>query len=78
MKNTQFNVEDIFVDVISEDNFSQEQTTELNNLIFDFKIKIGQFKPRRNEKIVYQSSASLEYNFQKLNDKDMLCGWKTL
>ena len=30
MKNTSFKVEDVFGDVISKDNFSQEQTTKLN------------------------------------------------
>ena len=30
MKNTRFEVEDIFGDVISKDNFSQEQITKLN------------------------------------------------
>ena len=29
MKNTSFKVEDVFGDVISKDNFSQEQITEL-------------------------------------------------
>ena len=31
MKNTQFKVEDVFSNVISKDNFSQEQITKLNN-----------------------------------------------
>ena len=31
MKNTQFKVEDVFGDVISKHNFSQEQTTKINN-----------------------------------------------
>ena len=30
MKNTQFKVDDVFGDVISKDNFSQEQITKLN------------------------------------------------
>ena len=30
MKNTQFKVEDVFGDVISKDNFGQEQITKLN------------------------------------------------
>ena len=30
MKNTQFKVEDVFGDVISKDNFSQEQIAKLN------------------------------------------------
>ena len=33
MKNTQFKVEDVFGDVISKDNFSQEQITKLNNCL---------------------------------------------
>ena len=33
MKNTSFKVEDVFGDVISKDNFSQEQLTKLNNFL---------------------------------------------
>ena len=33
MKNTQFKVEDVFGNVISKDNFSQEQITKLNNFL---------------------------------------------
>ena len=33
MKNTSFRVEDVFGDVISKDNFSQEQLTKLNNFL---------------------------------------------
>ena len=33
MKNTQVKVEDLFGDVISKDNFSQEQITKLNNFL---------------------------------------------
>ena len=33
MTSTQFKVEDIFGDVISKDNFSQEQITKLNNFL---------------------------------------------
>ena len=33
MTNTQFKVEDVFGDVISNDNFSQEQITKLNNFL---------------------------------------------
>ena len=36
MKNTNFNVKDVFGDVISKDNFSQEQITKLN--IFSTKV----------------------------------------
>ena len=33
MKNTQFRVEDVFGDVISKDNFNQEQITKFNNFL---------------------------------------------
>ena len=33
MKNTSFKVEDVFGDVKSKDNFSQEQITKLNNFL---------------------------------------------
>ena len=33
MKNTQFKAEDVFGNVISKDNFSQEQITKLNNFL---------------------------------------------
>ena len=33
MKNTNFKVEGVFGDVIFKDNFSQEQTTKLDNLL---------------------------------------------
>ena len=33
MKNTSFRVEDVFGDVLSKDNFSQEQITKLNNFL---------------------------------------------
>ena len=33
MKNTQFKVEDVFGNVISKDNFSQEQITKLNKFL---------------------------------------------
>ena len=33
MKNTSFRVEDVFGDVLSNDNFSQEQITKLNNFL---------------------------------------------
>ena len=33
MENTQFKVEGVFGDVISKDNFSQEQITKLNNFL---------------------------------------------
>ena len=33
MKNTSFKVEDVFGDIISKDNFSQEKITKLNNVL---------------------------------------------
>ena len=33
MKNTSFRIEDVFGDVLSKDNFSQEQITKLNKLL---------------------------------------------
>ena len=33
MKNTQFKCDDVFGDVISKDNISQEQITNLNNFL---------------------------------------------
>ena len=33
MKKTQFKVEDVFGDLISKDNFSQEQITKLSNFL---------------------------------------------
>ena len=33
MKNTHFKVEEVFGDVISKDNFSQEQITKLNKFL---------------------------------------------
>ena len=33
MKNTQFKIDDVFGDVISKDNFSQEQITNFNNVL---------------------------------------------
>ena len=37
MKNTSFNVEDFFGDVISKDNFSQEQITKPNSFLAKIK-----------------------------------------
>ena len=33
MKNTSFKVEDVFGDVLSKDNFSQEQITKISNFL---------------------------------------------
>ena len=37
MKNTQFEVEDVFGDVISNDNFCQERITKLNSFLAKIK-----------------------------------------
>ena len=56
MKRTQFKVEDVFGDVKSKDNFSQEQLTKLNNFFSQnnvnvrFNIKMNLFKPRKKIK----------------------------
>ena len=40
MKNTQFKVEDVFGDVISKDNFSQEQMTKLDKFFSQNNVNI--------------------------------------
>ena len=63
MMNTQFKVEDVFGDVISKDNFSQEQITELNNFLakknvnINLNIKFNLFKPRQKKNIDIEPSA---------------------
>ena len=52
MKNTSFRVEDVFGDVLSKDNFSQEQITKLNkfsqnNVNININIKFNFFKPKK-------------------------------
>ena len=63
MKNTHFKVEDVFGDVISKDNFSQEQITKLNffsqkNVNISFSIKVDLFKPRKKTNNDIEPSAS--------------------
>ena len=41
MKNTQFKVEGIFGDLISKDNFSQEQLTKLNIFFGQINVNIN-------------------------------------
>ena len=70
MKNTQIKVEDVLGDVISKDNFSREQITQLkiffseNNVNINTKINFNFFKPRKKKNTDYQPSAPPEYNFQ--------------
>ena len=57
MKNTIFKIEDVFGDVISEDNFSQEQITKLENFFpknvnNNFGINIHLFRNRKKNKKV--------------------------
>ena len=62
-KNTSFKVEDFFGNVISKNNFSQEQIAKLNvffnqnNVSKNFSINIIFFKPKREKNIDYQPSA---------------------
>ena len=68
MKNTSFKVKDIFGDVISEDNLSQEQITKLNVFLAEIKknikikINFNFFKPRQKTTIDQQPSAPPEYS----------------
>ena len=68
MKITQFKVEDVFGDVISKDNFSQEQITKLNNFFsknnvnININVKFNLFKPRKNKNIDMGPSAPPEYS----------------
>ena len=85
MKNTTFEVEDVFGDVISKDNFNQEQLTKLNNFSAkntvnkNVKIEFNFFKPRKKTNIDYQPTAPPEYSdFQKLNGTDMVSWWEAL
>ena len=67
MKNTQFNVEDVFTDVISKDSISQEQISKLNNVLskndvnINIKPNFNFFKPKKNNNIDYQPSAPPYY-----------------
>ena len=68
MKNTQFRVGDVFDDVISKDNFSRKQITNLkkflskNNVNININIKFNFFKPRKEKIKNYEPSAPLEYS----------------
>ena len=67
IKNTSFKVEDVFGDVISKDNFSQEQITKLNNFIsknnvnININNKFNFFKPRTEKIKNYEPSAPPYY-----------------
>ena len=66
MKNTSFEVEVIFGDVISKDSKSPEQITKLNNFPgennanINFSIKINSLKPRKDKNKNYELSAPTE------------------
>ena len=68
LKNTQFKVEDVSGDVISKDNFSQEQITKINNFFsknnvnININIKFNFFKPRKKTNIDILPSAPPEYS----------------
>ena len=67
MKNTVFRVEDVFGDVISKDNFRQEQITKLNNSFsknnvnININIKFNFFKNRKEKVKNYEPSAPPYY-----------------
>ena len=68
MTNTQFKVEDVFGDVISKDNFSQEQITKLNiffsqnDVSINIKINFNPLKPRKKTNIDIEPSAPPYYS----------------
>ena len=80
MKNTSFKV-DVFGDVISKDNFSQEQITKLNsffsqnNVNIRLSIKIN-FLSLERTKILILNQVPLLFtnNFKYIYDKDFLPG----
>ena len=63
MKNTSFKVEDVFGDVISRDNFSQEQLTKPNNFFsqkivnININIEFSLLKHKKKSNIDHQPSA---------------------
>ena len=62
MNSSKSKVEDVFGDVLSKDNFSQEQITKLNKLLeknvnVNIKIKFNFFKPRKKNNIDFLPSA---------------------
>ena len=69
MKKTPFKVEDVFGDVMSEDNFSQEQITKIkkffskSNVNVNININFKLFKPRKKKIKIYEPSAPPEFSF---------------
>ena len=67
MKNTSFEVEDIFGDVISKDFISPEQINKHNNFLSKINvntniiIKFNFFKPKKKSNVDYQPSAPPYY-----------------
>ena len=66
MKNTQFKLADIFVDIISKNNFSPEQITELNDfsqsiVCNNFCRKLSFFKPKKEKVKNYEPSDPPDY-----------------
>ena len=66
MKNTQFNVEDVFGDNISKDSISKEKITKLNNFLakkvkINFSTKITLFKPKTDKNVDQSPSAPPAY-----------------
>ena len=68
MKNTSLKVEGVFGDIISKDDFSQEQRTKPNNFFsknnvnINFSIRIRLFKPGKEKIKNYKPSAPPEYS----------------
>ena len=68
MKITQFKEEDVFGDVVSKDNISQEQITKLDNFFsqnyvsVNINIKINLFKLRKKKNIDIETSAPTYYD----------------
>ena len=67
MKSSSFEAEDVFGDVISEDNFGQQQITKpnffsQNDVNMNKNIRFNIFEPRKKNDIDYQPSAPPEYS----------------
>ena len=74
MKNTDFSVEDIFGDKISQDSILSEQITKpkffssQSNVFNNFCKGKNFFKPRKKNNFDFGPSAPFEDNFQQLNE----------
>ena len=63
MKNTKFDVKDVFGDIIGKDTISPEQITKLNNFLakndvnININFKLNIFKPKKDKQKLYESTA---------------------